>query len=83
MVQESPEKVVKEDLGPAFNDHSQPLIDRAEHQGAWAHGYSFNSKKMAMAPVFFNVRLICDCVGRAIKRHIEFSHQDCLDETED
>lgn len=36
-----------------------------------------------MAPVFFNVRLICDCVGRAIKRHIEFSHQDCLDEPED
>ena len=66
-------------MGPAFNDHSQPLVDPEEHQDVWRHGYSFNSKKMAMAPVFFNVRMICDCVGRAIRRHIEFSHRDCLE----
>ena len=34
---------------------------------------SFNSKKMAMGPAFFNVRIICECLGKAIKRHIIFS----------
>lgn len=26
-----------------------------------------------MAPAFFNLRIICDCLGRAIRRHIDFS----------
>jgi len=36
-------------------------------------GHSFDSKKMAMGPAFFNLRLICDCLGRAIRRHIDYS----------
>lgn len=37
------------------------------------YGYSFNSKKVSAGPTFFNLRLMCVCVGRAIRRHIEFS----------
>jgi len=28
---------------------------------------------MAMGPAFFNLRIICDCLGMAMKRHIDFS----------
>ena len=28
-----------------------------------------------MAPAFFNLRIICDCLGRAIRKHIDFSQQ--------
>lgn len=28
---------------------------------------------MAMGPAFFNLRLICDCLGRALRRHIVYS----------
>ena len=26
-----------------------------------------------MGPTFFNLRIICDCLGRAIRRHIDYS----------
>jgi len=26
-----------------------------------------------MGPAFFNMRIICDCLGKAIRRHIDFS----------
>ena len=28
---------------------------------------------MAMGPAFFNIRIICDCLGLAIRRHMDFS----------
>jgi hypothetical protein len=28
---------------------------------------------MNMAPAYFNLRIICDCLGRAIRKHIDFS----------
>lgn len=36
-------------------------------------GYSYGSKKMAMGPTFFNLRIVCECLGRALRRHLEFS----------
>ena len=29
-----------------------------------------------MGPSFFNLRLICDCIGRALRRHIDYSHSE-------
>lgn len=57
----------------AINDLTQPLLDDLERHQALNIGCSFNSKKMAMGPAFFNLRLICDCLGRAVRRHIEYS----------
>ena len=57
----------------AINDLSQPLLNTQEHSDAFAYGYSFNSKQMNMAPAFFNLRIICDCLGKAIRKHIDFS----------
>jgi hypothetical protein len=59
----------------AINDHSQPLLSPNDKKDALEYGYSFNSKQMAAAPAFFNLRIICDCLGRAIRKHIDFSHQ--------
>ena len=28
---------------------------------------------MNMAPAYFNLRIICDCLGRALRKHIDFS----------
>jgi hypothetical protein len=39
-------------------------------------GHSFNSKKMAMGPGFFNLRIMCDCLGKAIRRHIDYSESE-------
>ena len=50
-----------------------PLIDKKEKAHAWEHGYSFGSKKVAMGPGFINLRFMCHCLARAIKRHIDFS----------
>jgi len=50
-----------------------PLIGKEQKAEQCNYGYSFNSKRMAMGPAFFNIRIICDCVGRAIRRHMDFS----------
>ena len=52
---------------------SSPLLSKDLKNEAFNAGYSFNSKKMAMGPAFFNLRIMCDCLGMAIKRHIDFS----------
>ena len=52
---------------------SSPLISADLKMEAFNAGHSFNSKKMAMGPAFFNLRIMCDCLGMAIKRHIDFS----------
>ena len=50
-----------------------PLIDKTDKLNAKEYGYSFGSKKVAMGPGFVNLRFLCHCLARAIKRHIEFS----------
>ena len=50
-----------------------PLIDKTEKLNAKEYGYSFGSKKVAMGPGFVNLRFLCHCLARAIKRHVEFS----------
>lgn len=49
------------------------------------YGHSFNSKRVAQGPTFFNLRIMCHCLGKALRRHIEFSGSDCwlLDELEE
>lgn len=37
------------------------------------YGFSFGSKKVAMGPGFMNLRFMCHCLARAIKKHLEFS----------
>ena len=50
-----------------------PLLDKVEKAGARDYGFSFGSKKVAMGPGFMNLRFMCHCLARAIKRHLEFS----------
>lgn len=50
-----------------------PLLDKSEKCNARDYGYSFGSKKVAMGPGFINLRFMCHCLARAIKRHLEFS----------
>ena len=54
-------------------DVGEPLLPRDQQLQALQYGHSFNSKKVHQGPTFFNLRLMCVCVGRAIHRHIEFS----------
>jgi hypothetical protein len=58
------------------NDLSLPLLSPDQRNEAMDYGFSFNSKKMAMGPAFFNVRIICDCLGKALRRHIDFSQNE-------
>ena len=37
------------------------------------YGYSFNSKQVAQGPTFFNLRIMCQALGRALRRHCDFS----------
>jgi hypothetical protein len=55
------------------DDISLPLLSPNQRSEMMNYGLSFNSKKVAMGPSFFNVRIMCDCLGKAIKRHIDFS----------
>lgn len=68
----SPE-AVKEEHVDAVNSFAEPMLEECEKQALKNFGYSFNSKKMAMGPAFFNLRLICDCLGRALRRHLDYS----------
>lgn len=62
------------DCLPAINSFETPLVTMTEKRKAMDYGYSFGSKRMAMAPTFFNLRLICDCLGRAMRRHMDYSY---------
>jgi hypothetical protein len=37
------------------------------------YGYSFGSKKVNMGPAFLNVKVMCQCLARAVMKHLEFS----------
>ena len=56
-----------------MNDLSSPLLSKEHQREAMNYGYSFNSKRVAQAPTFFNLRIMCHCLGKAMKRHIDFS----------
>ena len=68
----APEQDIEESQH-AVNEFSTPLIGKEQKAEQLHHGHSFNSKRMAMGPAFFNIRIICDCVGRALRRHMDFS----------
>ena len=57
----------------AVNNLSSPLLGKGDKAEAKNYGYSFNSKRVAQGPAFFNLRIMCHCLGKALKRHIEFS----------
>ena len=61
---------------PAVNDMSSPMLRKEERKEAQVYGYSFNSKQVAQGPTFFNLRIMCSCLGKAIRRHIDFSKND-------
>lgn len=50
-----------------------PLIDMDEKKKAKDYGHSFGSKKVEMAPGFVNLRFMCHCLAKGIKRHLDFS----------
>ena len=50
-----------------------PLIERKERFDALNYGYSFGSKKVNMGPAFLNLKVMCQCLARAIMKHLQFS----------
>lgn len=44
-----------------------------EKKKAKDYGHSFGSKKVEMAPGFVNLRFMCHCLAKGIKRHLDFS----------
>jgi hypothetical protein len=50
-----------------------PLIEKGEKHVAVDYGYSFGSKKVNMGPAFLNLRVMCECLARALSKHMEFS----------
>ena len=52
---------------------SSPLLGKAAKEDAMLYGYSFNSKQVAQGPTFFNLRIMCQALGRALRRHCDFS----------
>ena len=50
------------------------MLEKKDKVDARDYGYSFGSKKVAMGPGFMNLRFMCHCLARAIKRHIDFSN---------
>ena len=57
----------------AIKEKWTPLLDKTEKMDAQKYGHSFGSKKVTMGPGFVNLRFMCHCLARAIKRHLEFS----------
>ena len=58
-----------------MNNFDSPLATMDEKKKEINNGFSFDSKKVAVAPMFFNLRIMCDCLGRALRRHIDFSQK--------
>ena len=51
-------------------------LTEEELKDAKRYGYSFNSKQVAQGPHFFNLRTMCECFGRALAKHVDFSETD-------
>ena len=68
---------VPDDFQEAINDFGSPLLSKDDQKAAFLMGQSLNSKKVAQGPTFFNLRIMCHCLGRAMRRHCDFS-QDTL-----
>lgn len=62
-----------EECREQIKDNWSPLLASEEKNDALLYGYSFGSKKVAMGPGFINLRFMCHCLARAIKRHLDFS----------
>lgn len=68
---------IPQDFQEAINDFGSPLLSKEDQKAAFLMGQSLNSKKVAQGPTFFNLRIMCHCLGRAMRRHCDFS-QDTL-----
>lgn len=51
-------------------------LDKDEMDQVKKFGHSFGSKLVAQGPTFFNIRTMCECFGRALAKHIQFSEED-------
>ena len=58
---------------PAINNLQSPLLGKDSRDEAMKYGFSFDSKKVAQGPTFFNLRIMCHCLGIAMRRHLDFS----------
>ena len=70
---ENETSAIKPDEAPAINNFESPLLTKDQKAEAVGLGHSYGSKKVAMGPTFFNLRIVCECLGRALRRHLEFS----------
>lgn len=50
-----------------------PLMEQKERFEAASYGYSFGSKKVNMGPAFLNLKVMCQCLAKAIMKHLQFS----------
>jgi hypothetical protein len=55
-----------------------PLINKDERVEAKDYGYSFGSKKVNMGPAFVDLRVMNQCLARAIMKHLDFSRGNYL-----
>lgn len=50
-----------------------PLITKDEVKEAKDFGQSLGSKKVAQGPGYVNLRFMCYCLAKAIKKHLDFN----------
>lgn len=50
-----------------------PLLEKDEKNTAKEYGFSFGSKKVNMGPAFLNLDLMCRCLAKAVKKHLDYS----------
>lgn len=64
---------VQQKIEPPLIEKWTPLLDVKDMKEARDYGFSFGSKKVAMAPGFLNLRFMCHCLARALKMHLDFN----------
>ena len=62
-------------IGPSKQRKLSPLLEKVERDLLWnnALGHSFDSKQVASALGFLDLKQICLCLAHALDRHIQFS----------
>ncbi len=50
-----------------------PLLEKDERTTAKEYGFSFGSKKVNMGPAFLNLDVMCRCLAKAVKKHLDYS----------
>ena len=75
MIKQASEVETHESTAPS-NEKWEPLIEKDEVKVAKEYGFSFGSKKVGQAPSVVNLRFMCHCLARAIKKHLDFNPND-------